>query len=152
MVSMAAMKLPSSGVRSSTKVPNTTIRSFTSASTAIMPPVRPPMFLKRRAMYSRISTSANTTATRLFCRNLVPMAALTLLSDSCSKLLSGQLSFRLSSSLATCSVVTVSVPGIEIFRVWPPVATFSPVCRVRPLFSNAEDATFCTSDMVKLPS
>ena len=67
-------------------------------------------------------------------------------------MLSGQLSFRLSSSLATCSVVTVSVPGIEIFRVWSPVATFSPVCRVRPLFSSAEDATFCTSDMVKLPS
>ena len=35
MVSMAAIKLPSSGVRSSTKVPNTTIRSFTNASTPL---------------------------------------------------------------------------------------------------------------------
>jgi len=89
MVSMAAIKLPSSAVRSSTKVPNTTIRSLTSASTAIIPPVRPPMFLKRRAIYSRMSTSANTTATRLFCRNLVPMAALTLLRDSWANWLSG---------------------------------------------------------------
>ena len=95
------MKLPSSGVRSSTKVPNTTIRSFTSASTAIMPPVRPPMFLKRRAMYSRMSTSANTTATRLFCRNLVPMAALTLLRDSWAKALSGYCSFREVSRFST---------------------------------------------------
>ena len=82
MVSMAAMKLPSSGVRSSTKVPNTTIRSFSRARTAIMPPVRPPIFWKRKPIYSRMSTSAKRTATRLFCRNLVPMAALTLLSDN----------------------------------------------------------------------
>ena len=36
-----------------------------------------------------LSTSANTTATRLFCRNLVPMAALTLLRDSWANWLSG---------------------------------------------------------------
>ena len=47
IIFMAAMKLPSSGARSSTKVPNTTIRSLSRARTAIMPPVRPPIFLKR---------------------------------------------------------------------------------------------------------
>ena len=142
MVSMAAIKLPSSGVRRSTKVPNTTIRSLSRASTAIMPPVRPPIFLKRNAMYSRISTSANTTATRLFWRNLVPIAALTLLRESWAKALSGYCSFRESSRFCTSSVVTVSVPGIEIFSVCSPVATFSPVCRVRSLLPSAAEAVF----------
>ena len=49
-------------------------------------------------------------------------------------------------------MVTVSVPGMEIFRVWSPVATFSPVCRVRPVFSSAAAAVFCTADWSKLPS
>ena len=101
MVSMAAIKLPSSGVRSSTKVPNTTIRSFNRASTAIRPPVRPPIFLKRKPIYSRMSSRENTTATRLFCRNLVPMAALTLLRDSWAKALSGYCSFREVSRFST---------------------------------------------------
>ena len=97
-----------------------------------------------------MSTSANTTATRLFWRNLVPIAALTLLRESCAKELSGQLSFRESSRVCTSSVVTVSVPGIEIFRVCSPVATFSPVCRVRPLLPSASEAAFWTTDISKL--
>ena len=47
-------------------------------------------------------------------------------------------------------VVTVSVPGIEIFRVCSPVATFSPVCRVRPLLPSASEAVFWTADISKL--
>ena len=80
------------------------------------------------------------------------MAALTLLSDSCAKALSGYVSFRESSSVSTCSVVTVSFPGIEIFRVCSPVATFSPVCRVKSLLPSAAEAVFWTSEVVNSPS
>ena len=110
------------------------------------------MFLKRRAMYSRMTASAKTTATRLFCRNLVPMAALTLLRESCANAFSGYCSLRESSRVCTSSVVTVSVPGMEIFRVCSPVATFSPVCRVRSLLPSASAAVACTSDRAKLSS
>ena len=80
------------------------------------------------------------------------MAGLTLLSDSWANWLSGQLSARLSSRAETCSVVTVSLPGREILRVASPVATFSPVCKVRLVLPRASSAVCSTAARSASPS
>ena len=99
-----------------------------------------------------ISARAKITATRLFCKKRVPMAGLTLLRESWANWLSGFDSARPSSRAVTWSVSTVSLPGREIFRVDSPVATFSPVCKVRLALPRASSAVCSTAARSGSPS